>query len=304
MVRTSFLLMVIITGLSLVGCNVRESASVDTIQNNPDEHAEIIPDIIVPQLPVQLHESSGLIIFRDLLWTMNDSGGEAALYGFDLITGDVKQVVRIENAENVDWESLTSDGERIFIGDFGNNRGNRNDLRVFIIEKSDIPEEENVMLTADTIGFTYPDQVNFSYGMNNNPFDCEAFICFSDTLFLFSKDWVSRNTKVYAIPSIPGNYVAEIVDSFLVDGLVTGADISRTKQRLALLGYKDYIPFIWYFDGIDKSHLLSGNKTKFMMTEFFRAQTEGIAFSGEDTLYVSSEHSQLPSRLYRVVLDK
>jgi len=303
MTRYFFFLMLFIS-LSLIGCTIRENNSGNGIEANSSNLVEIVPDIIIPQLPVQLHESSGLIIFRNLLWTMNDSGGEPVLYGFDRNTGEVTQAIRIENAENVDWEALTSNDEQIFIGDFGNNRGNRKDLRVYVIDKSEIPENEYVSLTANRIDFSYPDQVSFKYGMNNNPFDCEAFICFNDTLFLFTKDWVTRSTKVYAIPSKPGIYEAELVDSFLVDGLVTGADISRNKEKLALLGYKDYVPFIWSFEGINKNDLLGGKKEKLMMMEYFRAQTEGIVFSGNDTLYISSEHSQLPSRLYQFVLEE
>jgi len=294
--------MVIMTGLTLTDCNVRNNASGNHSQEPPDEPVEIIPDIMVPQLPGQLNESSGLILFRELLWTINDSGGDAALYGFDRNTGEVKQVVRIENGENDDWESLTSSQQQIFIGDFGNNWGNRKNLRIYVIDKSDIPAVGDVTLTAERIDFSYSDQVNFTFGMNNNSHDCEAFIWFRDSLFLFTKDWVTRNTKVYTLPAKPGIYMAEPVDSFAVECLITGADISRNMEKLVLLGYADYVPYIWYFDGIDKGKLLGGRNIKFSMIEYFGTQTEGIAFSGNDTLFISSEQSKLPSRIYRYVL--
>ncbi len=302
MTRIVYFLMVIMTGLTLTDCNVRNNASGNHSQEPPDEPVEIIPDIMVPQLPGQLNESSGLILFRELLWTINDSGGDAALYGFDRNTGEVKQVVRIENGENDDWESLTSSQQQIFIGDFGNNWGNRKNLRIYVIDKSDIPAVGDVTLTAERIDFSYSDQVNFTFGMNNNSHDCEAFIWFRDSLFLFTKDWVTRNTKVYTLPAKPGIYMAEPVDSFAVECLITGADISRNMEKLVLLGYADYVPYIWYFDGIDKGKLLGGRNIKFSMIEYFGTQTEGIAFSGNDTLFISSEQSKLPSRIYRYVL--
>jgi hypothetical protein len=302
MIKILYFLLVLITGLSSTGCNIRHNGSDSNSQDSPHEPVEIVPDIVVPQLPGQLNESSALMIFRDLLWTINDSGGEAALYSFDRNTGEVKQVVRIENGENDDWESLASSDKQIFIGDFGNNRGNRKNLGIYILDKSDIPVEGDITLRAEQIEFSYPGQVNFTFGMNNNPYDCEAFIWFGDSLFLFSKDWVTRKTKVYALPARPGIYSAELVDSFAVECLVTGADISRNMKKLVLLGYADYVPYIWYFDGIEKGNLLGGRKTRYSMMEYFGTQTEGIAFSGNDTLFISSEQSQLPSRIYRYVL--
>lgn len=299
--KISYLLIILITGGYLSGCIVREPAS-NGSQDHTIEPAEIIPDILISQLPLQLHESSGLIDFKGLLWTMNDSGGEPALYGFDMINEEVKQVIRIVNGENVDWESLTSDKSHIYIGDFGNNWGKRTDLKIYIISKSDIPDEGDADILAEQIEFVYPDQDNFVFGLNNNPYDCEAFICYNETLYLFSKDWVTRKTRVYSLPATPGAYTAELVDSFNVDGLVTGADISMNMEKLVLLGYKDFTPFIWSFEGIKEDNILSGKKTRFMIPEYFRAQTEGIMFSGQDTLLFSSEYSQLPARIYRFIL--
>lgn len=303
MIKILYSLLIMITGLSSSGCNVRPDASAGNSREPAEEPAEIIPDIVVQQLPGQLYESSGLILFGDLLWTINDSGGEAALYGFDRNTGEVIRVIEVENAENDDWESLASSQEKIFIGDFGNNWGNRKNLCIYVIDKSDIPATGNATVTAGLIRFSYADQTNYSFGPNNNPYDCEAFIWFRDSLFLFTKDWVTRNTTIYALPAKPGVYKAEPVDSFAVTCLITGADISPDKKRLALVGYADYVPYIWFFDGISQDNLLGGQGRQWSMVEYFGTQTEGIAFAGNDTLYISSEQSQLPARLYRFVLD-
>ncbi len=302
MSRIIHFLLIIITGLTLTVCNVRNSTSENNSQELPEQPVAIVPDILIPQLPGRLNESSGLILFRDLFWTINDSGGEAALYGFNRETGEVRQVVRIENAENDDWESLTSSQQHIYIGDFGNNWGDRKNLGIYIVDKSDIPEAGDVTLVAEKINFSYSDQENFTFGTNNNPYDCEAFIWLRDSLFLFTKDWVTRNTKVYALPAKPGTYIVEPVDSFAVEFLVTGADISSNRERLVLLGYADYVAYIRYFEGIDENNLFGDRSIKFSMIEYFGAQTEGIVFSGNDTLFISSEHSQTPSRIYRYVL--
>ena len=240
--RASYILTGILTCSLFVGCTSGEQTS-NGSRDNSSGPVEIIPEILVEMLPLQLHETSGLIQYKNLVWTMNDSGGEPAIYGFDMDNEEVRQVIYIENGENNDWESLTSDEDHIYIGDFGNNWGWRKDLKVYIINKSDIPENQDAGLTAGIIEFVYPDQEEFVFGINSNPFDCEAFICLDRTLYLFTKDWVTRNTKVYSLPASPGSYTAELVDSFNVDGLETGADLSQDRQKLILLGYKEYIPF-------------------------------------------------------------
>ena len=81
-------------------------------------------------LPGSLNESSGAIFFNNRLITHNDSGGEAKLYELDTISGIIEREVTILNATNVDWEDITQDETSIYIGDFGNNNGNRTDLKI------------------------------------------------------------------------------------------------------------------------------------------------------------------------------
>ena len=64
---------------------------------------------------------------RDLFWGFNDSGGKNILYAFDR-SGKIKMEIEIVNAGNDDWESITQDAKHIYIGDFGNNNGNRNNF--------------------------------------------------------------------------------------------------------------------------------------------------------------------------------
>ncbi|UCG28349.1 MAG: hypothetical protein JSV24_03030 [Bacteroidales bacterium] len=263
---------------------------------------EISPEIVIPYLPAQLYETSGLEIFNGLFWTMNDSGGNAAIFGFDPASGEIKQIVRITNAENNDWESLAADDQNIYIGDFGNNYGRRRDLTIYIIRKLDIPDAGNGSVEAGKIRFVYPDQNQFRFTIQHSSFDCEAFVCLNDSLYLFTKDWVNQHTGMYRVPAKPGEYVAELVDSFAADGLISGADINEKQDKLVLLGYKDYYPFIWVFSGVHGNRLFSHNNIRINLMDVYRAQTEAIVFSGEDTVFISAEESRVPSRLYRVIL--
>jgi hypothetical protein len=67
-----------------------------------------------------LNETSGLILFDDLLLTINTNGGENKIYGFNL-KGKINREIEIEDADNIDWESPTHDKKLIYSGNFGNN---------------------------------------------------------------------------------------------------------------------------------------------------------------------------------------
>ncbi|MCD4681234.1 MAG: hypothetical protein K8S00_12690, partial [Bacteroidales bacterium] len=63
----------------------------------------------VTTLHDSIEETSGLIYLNHKLITHNDSGGEAALYEIDSISGNVVRKVFISNAKNTDWEDICYD---------------------------------------------------------------------------------------------------------------------------------------------------------------------------------------------------
>ena len=87
-------------------------------------------------LPDEVDENSGLAYLNGKLWTINDSGGLPVLYALDTTNGQIVQRIAIANAVNIDWESLADDDQYIYIGDFGNNSGNRDDLSIYRVLKS------------------------------------------------------------------------------------------------------------------------------------------------------------------------
>ncbi len=196
-------------------------------------------------LPSVLNESSGLeTINRNNIWSHNDSGGEPKLYNFDS-TGTLLRTLKILNVPNIDWEDLTRDSVgNFYIGDFGNNLNDRQDLKIY-----KIPAPSNI--TGDSvipqeINFTYSNQFAFPPANPLKNFDMEAMIAFHDSLYLFSKDRsdpYSGYTKLYKLPKVPGTYVAELIDSFytgpgpFISYSITSADISPDRSKLILLGY-------------------------------------------------------------------
>ena len=232
-------------------------------------------------LPDEIDETSGLAYLNGKLWTINDSGGLNALYAFDTITGEIIQRITIANATNIDWEALADDDDFIYIGDFGNNSGSRDDLTIYRVLKSDIPMEGNSTVESDKITFVFSDYEGAAENRRSHNFDCEAFIATNDSLYLFSKNHENQKTKLYKLPNQPGNYIAEKVTTFNSAGLITGADINETDNEITLVGYvnNEWTPFTWLLFDFEDNNFFSGNKRRIDLLNIIATQTEAIAYT-------------------------
>ncbi|MEO5569563.1 MAG: hypothetical protein ABIT08_09585 [Bacteroidia bacterium] len=134
-----------------------------------------------------LDESSGLEFLDNKLWTFNDSGNPNAIYRVDTASNTVYQTVTISNSTNVDWEDMTSSKDYLFVGDFGNNNGNRQNLKIYRIDKTNLTPSATTV-TSSIINFSFSDQTSFPSLPNNNNYDCESMIFYNDSIHLFSKD--------------------------------------------------------------------------------------------------------------------
>ncbi len=256
---------------------------------------------MITLLPSELNENSGIIWYNDLLWTINDGGGSNYIYVIDTAAGKIIRRILLENAINTDWEEIAQDDSFIFIGDFGNNNGSRQDLRIYRISKAQL---NDTVVTPEIISFFYSDQTDFTSRPLNNPFDCEAMIIAADTIYLFTKDWTSDFTQMYALPALPGNYAAMPRQQFMVNGLVTASVYSSVQNRLYLLGYKDYIPFISIFDDFIPHKQFRGVIRQIIFAANFGDQTEGITLTENNKIIVSSEKGKTIAALYMVILNK
>ncbi len=264
---------------------------------------------LVADLTQNLNENSALIYWGNQIVTLNDGGNEAALF-FLNNNGTVLRKVIVDQANNVDWEALTQDNNNIYIGDFGNNYGNRNNLCVYKISKIDISNSINDTVSAIKMNFVYGNQANFSSALNANNFDCEAFFYHMDSLHLFTKDWLDLKTRHYVLPSHFMDTVQAIqIDSFLIDGLITDATIDSSSTNAMLLGYKNngnniYTSFIWILSDYYERHYFSGNKRRIEIGNMFNlSQTEGITLIDSTQGNISSEQISsvitIPAKLFQ-----
>lgn len=260
----------------------------------------------VADLSAVVIETSGLILKDDLLWTHNDSGGDPALYALDTTEGTIVRQLDIGQATNRDWEDITRDDTHVFIGDFGNNRGNRRDLRIYVVPLTALDQDE---VPAEIISFEYPDQDDFSIRPQNHDFDMEAMITLGDSLYLFSKNWADKKTRLYRLPKEPGHYIADLVITFDVDGLITGASFSQQDSLIVLTGYtRLFTTFVWMLWDFEGHDIFSGHKRRIELGIPFH-QLEAISWNPNGKyFFITNERLSnivtTPARLHKIYVDQ
>ena len=80
---------------------------------------------------LEITESSGLINIQNQLVSHNDSGGDNKIYIINKENASIQSELTVLNSLNIDWEDVSIDSNYIYIGDFGNNYGNRDDLVIY-----------------------------------------------------------------------------------------------------------------------------------------------------------------------------
>ena len=243
-------------------------------------------------LPEEVRETSGLFFHNGRLWTHNDSGGKAILFGLDTTTFEVVQRITLTNAKNKDWEDVCTDGEKVYVGDFGNNKGKRKNLRIYSFPLSDIPEEGDTSIMVDSIRFSFADQTSFEHKKQEHDYDCEAMFATDEYLYLFSKGWATGTTRLYRLSKAPGTQVAEVVNGFDSQGLITGADYDRESGVLVLVGYvnKVWLPFLYLIYDFDDTGVKLSHR-RFELHNYLGHQTEGICFYDKGKCFLSAETS-------------
>ncbi len=253
-----------------------------------------------------LSETSGLVIIDNQFWTHNDSDNPPIIYLFDSLSGNIIHSVYIKNYPNIDWEDITHDDLHIYIGNFGNNGGSRKDLSILKIKKSDIHLTKTIdSVDAEIIRFKMGDQTDFTDNFINNNFDMEAFFYFNDSLHLFSKNWIDKQSRHYVCPIDSGSYTLLPVETIDVGGQISSATINKDGV-VALIGYTKplYPCFIWLCWDHKNLRLNSGNRRKIDLgNTLFPGQIEGVAMRG-NTVYISNENKVAVQQLLKMDVSK
>lgn len=238
------------------------------------------------QLDAILNGSSGMIYWDNAYWTYNDHDN-LNLYAIDSTTGAIIDSIRIATTGNYDTEEISQDADYIYFGDFGNNSGSRTNLHILRIAKEDMHEQN---IPIDTIFFTYDDQTDFTPASMNTDYDCESFIVTEDSIYLFTKQWITEATACYVLPKTPGHFAAHKRDTCNVNGLITGATYVPDKQLIVLCGYNTTLsPFIFLLYDFENDNFFAGNKRKITINQIGH-QVEAIATSNALQYYITNEY--------------
>lgn len=247
---------------------------------------------LITSLDPVVSETSGLIFTNGRLWTHNDSGNEPILYCIDTATGLICSHKVVRNVVNTDWEDICTDNEFLYIGDFGNNAGTREDLKILKVSLDNLDDEFTDTIDAETIYFTYnPAYYPETKKADNTDFDCEAMIATSDSIYLFSKNWISKNCFLYSLPKEPGTYTALRRDTLNTQGLICGADYNAETNSVCLIGYVYGIPapsILFYLSNFESDNFFEGNILRYELS-LNGYQTEGIVFRDNSRLWFSNE---------------
>ena len=132
-----------------------------------DPDVEVATPELIAALPRALRETSGLAIAEtsSLLWTHNDSGDDAVLYGVNM-NGAVVARLRLEGVRARDFEDIDRGPCRprwgqpscLYVADTGNNDRERRTMSVYILPEPAADAGDAVRTTeAARVRFRYPD---------------------------------------------------------------------------------------------------------------------------------------------------
>lgn len=248
--------------------------------------ATVFPQTIstrmICRLPDTIPESSGILVLNsNRCYTHNDSGDPPRFFTVDTL-GNLLRTVYLSVASATDFEEIThDDAGNVYIGDFGNNLHNRTDLKIYKLADPELHSGDT--MAAAIINFSYPDQQMFPPPEAEKNFDCEAFIHYGDSLYLFSKNWgTSGYSKVYALPDVPGIYTAQLIDSIYTGAWITSAATNPSTNTIALLSESQ----VMLITGFTGSRFSDGNIVTLSIDP---TQKEGISFMNDTMAYVTDE---------------
>jgi hypothetical protein len=195
----------------------------------------------------ELNEASGLVLSQGLLWTHDDSGGPATVFGLSK-RGKLERQIALP--QNVDWEDIAARGSTLYVGDIGDNALSRPSITVY--------------RGAQPIELRYPD----------GPHDAEALLVDGRTIVIVTKS-LSGEARIYTARGPGVLRHAGTLQLGLAEP-VTGGD--STSRLVVLRTYGS--AYVWTRRaGESIAHALRGKPCKAGASLIDEGQGESIALA-------------------------
>lgn len=124
----------------------------------------------VANLASQCNETSGLVFSNDTIFTINDSGNQPKIQALSSFNGQLLAEWSLSNAVNVDWEALALSPQQMFVGDIGNNMGNRSNYQLYCFERNQL-SLMNATISVQKLIFKFADQPAGTFPANAHNYD-------------------------------------------------------------------------------------------------------------------------------------
>ena len=175
-------------------------------------------------------ELSGLVLARSgVLWTLNDSGDSARVFGLDR-RGRLLREVAVTGAEAVDWEDIAARGSTLYAGDIGDNAAQRADIAVYKFAE---PGPGVTSVAAERIALHYPDGAHDAETLLVDPRD--------GTIAIVTKN-LSGSSGVYTATR-SGALKKRLTLKLGLGQLLTAGDVSADGRTIVLRSYDR--AFVW-----------------------------------------------------------
>ncbi len=246
-----------------------------------------------------LKEASGLAISYQnpgILYSHNDSGGEAKVYALDA-KGNLRATLELSGIENRDWEDLATvkldalGKSYVYVGEIGDNAARYNSVKVYRFPEPKLnPADSLITITNfDSIAIEYEDGPRDAEALFIDPFNGDIYIISKREervgLYHVLQPFATSKTNIaYKIGELPLSWV-------------TAAELSPNGKKLLVKTY----PGVWQFKvkRDKKGAIVPGKKPKSRPYRL-EPQGEGICWDmkGKGYYTLSEADGDAPQTLY------